>query len=582
MVLNDDPLSQEEPNAAVQSAAAPSSEESSPHIVNMTLNSHPTSSASPAPSGSSGVPDLTRTDSTPSSDRISLRSHVSIPVVGTFPLGSLRIHKMDSPRLPPPTSAARENTTKPEDCVRDDDMPPLEDDDNQALVTKAEQGGDAFVLLDLPLNSTVGCDAKAIGTSSSSAFQGFRNIPSGAHFVWISEPNAMSRCGYWFVTRTESQLVRVKQWDKFNEVLAAPASNFEARDYTANVVSLYPQLVPYAEILASSGESGEGRLQSAKRVPGQISNPQDDDTSRLWRHLTSCITEPLLARVTGKAAAEAGEFLVDTSDGAAGEFPQACDKKRSTPLYQTLIGAGELHFLFPEDDVDLAAIQQHGEPDTTADILRLLETPGTSVGFSDLLGEMQFAFLTGLHLANLSCVEQWWHLVLKVMLRAHALVLERPGLCCKFFEVLRAQMEYNEKYVVGTGSAGDEEDIAVREEYGGGGTGATMSVLDVVPGKKQRLREALTLYKRRMNEMLLERVDVEEGDAFKGKIKKAGAAFKELEAWFWRVGWDLRSDWVGKGHMEDEERDEYENDEYRPVIVDLDEEGREVGLVSFH
>lgn len=406
----------------------------------------------------------------------------------------------------------------------------------------------------------------------------------------------MSRCGYWFVTAaaatgsSSSSTVRVKQWDKFNEVLAAPASNFEARDYTANVARLYPQLAPYGDLFSSSGGD-------------------DDDPRRLWRQLTTCITEPLLARVTGKAlsttnngaaAAAAGEFLVDTADGAAGEFSQpassASDKnKRSTPLYQTLVGTGELHFLFPEGDVDIAALQQHGDPDTTADIVRLLETPGTGlVGFDDLLGELQFVFLTGLHLSNLSCVEQWWHLVLKVLLRAHALVLERPGWCRDFFALLKAQMEYNEKYIVGVaapgGSAEDEQqDMTVWGEYGGGGSGGGMggaatSILDMVPGNKRRLREALTLYKRRMNELLLGVACGEGSDAFEREVKGAGAAFKELEAWFWRVGWDLRSDWVHKRHLQDEQGDDDfdDDDDYKPVIVDLDEQGREVGLISFN
>ncbi|KAJ4424113.1 hypothetical protein N0V82_001161 [Gnomoniopsis sp. IMI 355080] len=578
MASNQDPPNQQDVQVA-QSNAVNGKEPSLDVDVGQT--------ASPAPSSSSGVQHFPRTDSAPS-DQISMRSHTSIPVVGTFPLGSLRVHKaMDSPRPP----QQPEGPTKPEDTS---DMPPLEGDEDVVASaaspppppppTTTAGGGDVFFLLDLPPNSTVGCDAKAMGTGTSQ-FQGIRDIPPGPHFIWVSEPNAMSRCGYWFLARPQpQQVVRVKQWDKFNEVLVTPASDFEARDMRDNVGTLLPQLVPYG-----TRDSGSGSVKEKK----EGKDDDDDDAALLWRQLTACISEKLLARVTGKKkAAAGGEWLVDTSDSAAGDeggfLPHAAGNKTTTQTYQTLVGTGALNFLFPEGDVDLhtaTGLNKDPVPDTSMDILRLLDTPGTGVTEADQIGELQFTFLTGLHLSNLACIEQWWHLILKVVLRAHKLVNLRPGLSLAFLTTLHSQMAYNEKYISSpnTKNNNPSHDAAEpRHEYGGNGGGAT-SLLDIIPGNKRKLREALTLYKRRMNELLLDLP----GGLVTPEQGQVGKAFVELEEWFWKLGWDLRTDYVkarkgGKGEeADDDPPDDEDEDEYKPVIVDLDGHGREVGLVSF-
>ncbi|KUI65077.1 hypothetical protein VM1G_00392 [Cytospora mali] len=592
----------------------------------------PTRPASPVPSRRSGLPELTRIES----DRLSTRSHVSVSAIGTLPLGSLHVHRaMDPPR---PQQQQLPDALPQADAS---DMPPLGDDVAVSGGLTAPgtstrggvEGGDAFVVLDLPKHSTVGCDAKAIGTGTSE-FRGFRDIPPGPHFIWISEPGAMSRSGHWFVTADGEGKgrVRIKQWDKFNEVLVQPASRFEVRDLSENIASLYPQLVPH-------GYGGGGddytttttttTTTAAAVAPRKISQGrpdiEDEDPAQVWRRLTSAIDEKVLSRITGKRGVS--EWLVDTSDSAKGEpgFPH------TTQTYKTVAGTGELDFLFPEGDVDLGAIghgrdnpraagagggggdggkgegADHATPDTTVSILRLLDHPGTRITDSDLLGELQFAFLTGLHLSNLSCVDQWWHLVLKVILRAHDLALVRPGLARAFVQTLHAQMVYNEEYITGNsgGSAaaaaggggggggggrneeGEEEEgfgdeQSHRHEYGGADAQGT-SILDIVPGNKRKLREALALYKRRMDEILLnvpgeERITAEQG--------AVGQAFVDMETWFWQFGWDLRVDARrerSKGRGAGGGGDEHEDgdDEYQPVIVDLDENGREVGLVSF-
>lgn len=482
-------------------------------------------------------------------------------------------------------------------------MPPLEDVSAYPFPGPPSSEGDAFLILDLPKHSTVGCDARAIGTGASE-FKGIRGIPPGAHFVWVSEPNAMSRSGYWFVTGADGGRVRIKQWDKYNEVLIQPASQFEMRDLSENIASLLPQLVPYGY---GSNEEEESPSASAVRPTSKTrqAGTGNGDGAEMWRRLTSSIGEGLLSRVTGKR--DVGEFLVDTSDTAKGEsgvfFPQT-----TTRTYKTVAGTGELDFLFPEGDVDLlggVGGSGSGEPDTTASILRLLDTPGTGVTGPDLLGELQFTFLTGLHLSNLSCVDQWWHLVLRVILRAHDLTLRRPALARDLIRTLHAQVVYNEEYIAGGGAGArkedddEEEEVGVprpRHEYGGADAHGT-SILDIAPGNKRKLRGALTLFKRRLDEILLNLP----GAQITAEQAAVGQAFADMEAWFWKFGWDLRVDAASarrkaaaagrdeEGYDDDDDDgelgrdgDDDDDDDYQPVIVDLDEDGREVGLVSFN
>lgn len=536
------------------------------------LQSAPTEDGRPSPVP---IPKATiqRTDSGHSSSKASLLSHQSVPVTGTFPLGSLRVHQvMDSPR-----PRAQPEPPRPQADLSSEEMPPLEGDSPGAEDTPpppAALDGDVFLILDLPAKSTVGCDARAINTGAS-GFKGIRDIPPGPHFVWVSEPNALSRCGYWFVAKEGNGRVRVKQWDKYNEVLAEPASQFELRDHRDNVASLHPQLVSFRH---GGREGGE-------------------ETQELWGQLTSGVGEGLLARVTRRT--DASEWLVATSDTAQGEsgFPQ------TTQLYKAVVGPRELQFLFPEGDVDLAAAAaavEHrdrqaervtmdntdadaaGPPDTSSEILRLVDTPGTGITETDVLGELQLTFLTGLHLTNLSCVDQWWHLVLKVVLRAHRLALLRPRLAADLLRTLHAQMVYDEKYISGGGVGDGDGDGDPRDQ----GT----SILDIVPGNKRKLRRALALYRRRLDELLL---DLPKGRATADQ-GLVGKAFGELEAWFWKFGWDLRTG--GGDAVEEKKRsirssggvigpddddDNDDDDDYKPVIVDLDADGREVGLVSF-
>ncbi|TPX11197.1 uncharacterized protein E0L32_001015 [Thyridium curvatum] len=538
----------------------------------------------------SSLSSLAKSDSTASAGRFSINSHVSIPVTGSLPLGSLQLHQpADSPSLPPTSGGVADATVAEEEVLRPEPA--------------CLENGDCFLILGLPSDFTVGCDMMALNTKQTE-FLGFRDLHPGPHFIWVSEPSAMSRCGYWFVTKERGD-VRVKQWDSYTEVLGEASSQFEVRNHKDNIESTYRQLVPYRYRPDDSMPPPPPPKDPPR--PGSVAGPDlATDDAVIWHHLTSYITEHLLCRVTGKKGA-ASEWMVETSDMARGEVNFA----QASRLFKAVAGS-ELSFLFPRGDVDLhLLLRPTGEkklPDTTADVLRLLEAtataPTTTTGLTegDLVGELQFAFLTGAHLSNLSCMEQWWHLVLKVVFRAYGLALARPVLCRSLVQTLHAQLVYNEKYISGGNDDDDDGDGAGSQRQQHPKLGGATGILEATsPRNMHRLREALKLYKRRLDEALLGL-----GDAITREQAAVGHAFVDLEAWFWKHGWDLRSSsdeyyvaaagdeeggeqrkgWARLGvphrggHGPDDSDED--DDEYEPVVVQLDAEGREVGLVNWN
>ncbi|KAJ9152044.1 hypothetical protein NKR23_g3009, partial [Pleurostoma richardsiae] len=348
----------------------------------------------------------------------------------------------------------------------------------------------------------------------------------------------------------------------------------------------------------------------APRAEPDFETSADDGV--VWRAVTSAISEALLERVTGRRGV--AEWMVDTADGAKGEAGASFAQAAGAGRLLRAAGGGELTFLFAPDDVDVLLRRPHPpsgaspadggdaharrlDP-TTAQVLTVLDNPASGVAEADLVGELQLAFLTGMHLSNLACLEQWWHLVLRLILRAHGLALVRPRLARDLLRTMHAQLVYSERYIVGSPPAppSDSGSTGAVAKRGGGARGdsarnggedddsAGMGILDVMPRNKARLRGALTTYKRRLDEALLGL-----GDGITAEQAEVGEAFLDLETYLWRYGWDLRGgedegvggragDGGGMGPRDEDEDD----DEYQPVVVDLDESGREVGLLSWN
>ncbi|KAJ9161857.1 hypothetical protein NKR19_g1870 [Coniochaeta hoffmannii] len=545
---------------------------------------------------------IAKSDSTTST-----RTHKSIPFIGAYPMGALKVHEVDD--LPGASGSNEEPDAGSSKQARTAaGSPPSAS--APAPPPKCLENGDCFIIIGLPDRFTVGLDTIALTTSNGKDFRGFRDIPPGPHFLWMSEPGAISRCGYWFITGPRGE-VRVKQWDRYNEVLGDAASQFEVREQKKNIEDTYPSLMPH-NFQGDAASTIAAPPPPPKDLPRRGSIPDPDpeftaDNITIWRQLTSAINASFLSRVTGKKAV--AEWLVDTTDGAKGDIRF----QEPARLIKSIVGS-QLDFLFQQDIIDLQLLNfaagDQSSSDTTPRILALLHNsdrssvsssddshPSPVITESDILAELQFTFLTGLHLGNYTCIEQMWHLLLKIILRAHALVLSRPTLVRSLLQTFHAQMVYNDRYIDHAAAAEHPDRFSSSSSSSApapvppqDGELSTHSILDAIPRNKAKLREALTVYKRRLNQALL----AEWGD-LSPEHGAVGHAFADLEAWFWRYGWDLRSDYVEEGAgeaamsaavgtsaggvMDDSDS---EAGDYAPVVVQLDERGREVGLVNFN
>lgn len=403
---------------------------------------------------------------------------------------------------------------------------------------------------------------------------------------------------------------------------------------------------------------------------GSGESAADDAAAAMWRRLTSHVSVPLLAQLFagrgstststtaagagGNASAAArGPWAVSTGDGVRGDAEDvflssargrgggAATGASMTPRLGVDVatgaggvgvgggGAGSagLNFLFARDGVtfDAAAVGRRRTEtavDATYYVLSVLDRDTTTMTTTpaDLVFELQVSFLTAVHLGNAACLAQWWHLVLRVVLRAHALCVARPTLCRDLVETVAAQLEYCDRWVAGGGGGGSEGDDANGAAARGGADALDWlwmgGDLDGVGGarrggggganNKERLREALVVYKRRLSDYLIptsrggSSAGSDSDDASRSSSSgrptqeqaSVGRAFSRLEAFLWRWDWDLRGAYVRAGPVMLEDGDvvevetseleaEDERGEYAAVVVQVDERGREVGLVSW-
>ncbi|KAM3533168.1 hypothetical protein MY4038_003593 [Beauveria bassiana] len=427
-------------------------------------------------------------------------------------------------------------------------------------VTHSRGGGDVVLILGLPEIFTVGCDALSF---TAKHFGGLGDVPAGPHFFWAAHPGGMAtRSGFWIVSEGANR-VHAVGWDSSSELLidALPA------EIPRDVNALHAELLSYRDPTARSDGAG-GSV-------GEMNESRAAESERIWGQLTSCITGDLLSRVMGQPKAGAAAWHISTTDLVEGQVLPSAERameqhishmRRATP-------ARELRFALDQHSKTYSAERLGAErtreaTDATSYLLALLDSESSgsdAVTEASLVGELQIAFLAGVHLGNDACLEQWLHTVLRVLLRAYTLPRRRPTLAADAIRAVTAQLAYG----------GDWLDTPL--------TG----MLSEARGPELRL--ALIIYKRRLEE------DSSDGDGDSDGVARVTAAFSRLEAVVAgpAFGWDLRGEYLRKGKvvMEDGEEVELEmkelqaedeRGEWAPEIVELDEHGREKGLISWN
>ncbi|RWA08491.1 hypothetical protein EKO27_g6601 [Xylaria grammica] len=428
------------------------------------------------------------------------------------------------------------------------------DSDISSRATSPTQG-DVFILHDLPANFTVGCDA--ISFNSAQSFSGFRDLPPGIHLIWVAPSESTScRSGYWICTPEEghNQLGRVyvKQWDKYDEVLRDPTDQAQEMYQSERLEQNLALLSPYY-LCAASTEA------SHKLAPSQ----GDDDPSGLlddkniWYQLTFAIKPNVLNRILGQVR---DTWHMTTTDSVAG----ATDSAEEAQLYA--LGTSHLQFTFSMDarliNPEATGPERTRQAlDPTGWIIDKLESPNGDRRLEDLVGELQFAFLVGMHLGNFSCLEQWFFLTTQLIFRSYSLTIDRPEQARNLIQTFHAQLLYNDRYLEG-------------------------DVLELMPEHARKLQLALTTYRNHLSDELLALDDL-----CTPAQHSVGIAFKSLESWLLGLGWDLRGEYVRSGNvmLEDGEmvqtelsdfEDEDERGEFAPTVVEM-ENGTETGLLSW-
>jgi A1 cistron-splicing factor AAR2 len=409
-------------------------------------------------------------------------------------------------------------------------------------------GGDVLLVLDLPQVCTVGYDTISF---TAKHFGGVKDIPKGAHFFWLAHSEVISaRSGFWIFSSGTDQ-VHVLQWDKFNEVLGQSA-RAEARIQADNVDAIHAKLVPYRDPSAVNAAVGD------------LNASTSEENLKIWGQLTESINETVLNRITGQ---QDRNWFVHTADRVRGSILMASEmeleKSMANPLFQTR----ELNFTFGQA-TKTYSVQNTGADrtleatDATPFVESLIKDPGNNLTEDAMVGEFQFAYVVGMHLGNDSCLQQWWHVLLKIILRAYLLPARRPVLAAKFLRTLAAQLSHSSNWL-------------------------ESSILDYGDSQAKELRLALTIYKRRLDELLAGL-----GDNATPDQNAVGIAFASVEVIATELGWDIEGNYLrrGKVMMEDGEEVEVEmaelqaedeRGEWAPEVVDLDEGGRPRDMVSW-
>ncbi|KAI6784756.1 uncharacterized protein J7T54_007849 [Emericellopsis cladophorae] len=456
----------------------------------------------------------------------------------------------------PPTDASAESSSLARETAsgEHEDMPPLEGEavvpqrgsspTSPTVIARALGGGDVVLILDLPEVFTIGYDCVSF---TARHFGGVKEIPPGPHLIWVSHPNGTSvRCGAWITSSTQHK-VHVLQWDKYNEILTE-SSSAEARKQASSLANIHSKLVSYRDPAAINDQQQGARIQGAAH----------EDNEGIWNRLTSCISETLLNRITVQ---HRGDWFVSTVDKVRGVALIPAEIELENRISNSLQGR-DLNFIFSQtaktySAAGVGSLRTQEATDASHHIVSTLADPEKALGEDDFIGEFQFAYIVGTHLGNDACLQQWWYMLLKLTLRSYSLIADRPTLVEALLRSSAAQINHSLKHL-------------------------ETSVFDYSERQSRDLRLALTIYKRRLQEDELGTPSV-------------NLALSQIEAAVVQspLGWDINKDsYIRQGTFMTEDGDivamettdleaEDERGEFAPEVVELDESGREKGLVSW-
>ncbi|RFU24032.1 hypothetical protein B7463_g12304, partial [Scytalidium lignicola] len=454
------------------------------------------------------------------------KSAYSIGAIGSVPLGSLRVH---SPTLTPRESAT---LTNQHECLK---------------------YGDVIIIRNVPGSAIIGYDIEHVIIKDKMKFEGIKNLPSGPHFIWGGTDASSGRTGFWLIiSKSGSEVygdITVLRWDKYDETLGEEVSEAEIRIQKEGLHGIADALHAYPGPI----DPGRAGLQPSWV---QLLSKEPD----IWVGLSRYVTSELLNKIVRSGL---NAWKVSSSyDRKSNEYnlPATAGEQRKQYIDDEVF-----KFIFPQNPAAYTPFSMGYQRtqralDKTEDVNYIIMKACSNENPDEILGEVQFCFVTGMLIGNLACQEQWAHIV-KTLFQAYYCPTYHPVFFRKFIETFHFQLMYDEAGLEG-------------------------SIFDHDSKLMDELRIILIRFKSRMNEYFLV------NDTFLSEEQGAVAkAFENLESWLWKWGWDLSKNYVrsGKIQLEDGEmvdvelkdfEAEDERGEYAPVVVEIDEEGREKGLIT--
>jgi A1 cistron-splicing factor AAR2 len=293
----------------------------------------------------------------------------------------------------------------------------------------------ALLLLDLTPAALAGIDLLSFTTTPR--FRGVKDVPTGLHFTFTGANAVFSeRHGLWFdITKVSpsgsQQPLIIARWDSENEVLKSDTNPTELLRWRANLGEFWREgLTPYRQ------SSGKGN---------------DVEADNDWSTLTSHITPSLLTRITGSPT----QWRLGSGSSATQDI-EAIPGFSATDLSAEYQRDQILHFL-PINLKQtwrpgaLGAERSKAAQDRSWALLNLLPpTPNpdpnntnndNASNLDEILGELQFTFLTLLTLNNFSCLEQWKRLLTLIFTSTTA-VFTHPEFFIRAIAALRLQLQH--------------------------------------------------------------------------------------------------------------------------------------------
>jgi len=376
----------------------------------------------------------------------------SVAAVGTHPFGTLGIH-----------SSEKRKGVPSHECLL---------------------SGDVAIVTGMPSGSILGFDTLSLTLGKEGQFHGIREIPPGPHFLYAGSASEVStRNGFWIMSQLrvsgDHGEIFVKRWDNYGETLEDEVSEAEVRIQMENVPKVFNLLLPYDTTAAysTSSQHDHSLLKSqAVRDPA------------IWKSLTFAIKGAMLTRITGcswnkwmVASNHEAKYMEDIPTDAKEDVLDIA--KDSQLVGKDMV----LKFAFQRNGVTysrevIGRARTEQALDTSIHIFHIIRDKCTFEDADEVIGELQFSYLTGVLLGNIDCQEQWAHLV-KVFFKAFRLAMDMPALFRKIIKAVHAQLIFDEEGIEG-------------------------SIFDNLYMQQEEFKIVLTAFKSRLNEMLLEKVSV--------------------------------------------------------------------------